>query len=229
MRLLFIFLGIIIFYKASAQRKHWFYCGEYQISSSDYSNTNIEGSEEQIVRLSVFPNIQVLHNVDMNNHAGFMGGFSINNLGLIYKDSLRHKARILTIGIPVYFKIGSFRNNRFFYLGSECEYALHLKQKHFLSRHNKNVSSDFLPEQVNALHPSIFWGYFMNDKGIKLKYYFRDFFNTAYRNSMNKKPFHSVKSKPFFISLVFAFGKKQKPSRMEENNKHYQTKFAINN
>lgn len=98
--------------------------------------------------------------------------------------------RTYTAGVPIGFKLGSFKDHFFLYGGGEIEWAFHYKEKYWLSHSRdktKTKYSEWWPNQVTKLQPSAFVGLqFPGGINLKYKYYLNNFLNHDYKgNSSN--------------------------------------------
>ena len=149
-----------------------------------------ESGEEggNIMRFAPWFNMQFLNNWDRKNY-GFFAGFTIRNIGFIYKiDNEKWKVRTYNAGIPVGFKWGDM-NGTFLYLGYEFEMPFNYKEKYFIGETKDRKFNVWFSDRVNTFTHAGFVGFnFKNAFNIKAKYYFTEFFNPDYNAPPNEDP-----------------------------------------
>ncbi len=136
---------------------------------------------------------QNLH-FDFNDKFGFYTGLAFRNIGIIIDDPryndmtsvdyYKVKRRAYTLGLPVAIKIGNFTRNMYLFAGGEIEMLFHYKEKYWVSG-VKYKSKEWFSNKTERWNPSFFVGIqFPGGVNIKYKYYFNDFLNNEYQDSM---------------------------------------------
>lgn len=196
----FCLVVLLIAVEGYGQRNYTSLQGEYIFSISNYSGALASGNPR--LRFTRFPNFEIVHNIDSKGLLGMYFGLSSRNIGINWKDSVRHKRRAQSIGVPLVFKIGDLENNNFFFLGGEAEYFFHFKKKDWIND-EKVKSSEWLSDELNGFQPSLMVGFCAKRIMIKAKYYLNDFFSDAYQGSINDLIFYPPQpSKIFYLSLA---------------------------
>ena len=198
-----VLLATIAFFfsqSSKAQRNYITSQGETIFSWSNYTGDSDIGNTR--TRFSIFPNVEYAYNLDGAGALGMYFGISHRNIGFNWKDSTRHKRRAMSLGVPLVFKIGDLENDNFFFFGGEAEILYHYKKKDWDPDGNKTKSSEWLSSEVNMLQTSAMLGYCTNRVMFKFKYYFNDFFNTEYVNSIGAMPYANTQSNIFYFSLA---------------------------
>lgn len=136
---------------------------------------------------------QNLH-FDFNDKFGFYTGLAFRNIGIIVDDPryndmtsvdyYKVKRRTYTLGLPVAIKIGNFNRNMYLFAGGEIEMLFHYKEKYWVSG-VKYKSKEWFSNKTERWNPSVFVGIqFPGGFNVKYKYYFNDFLNHDYHDSM---------------------------------------------
>jgi hypothetical protein len=199
MKFLMVPLLIAITVSLSAQQKRIYHSSGGEIIFSG-ANMKFNGmSVNTNVRFTMFFHTQHYVNLDLTNNIGLFTGFGIRNIGLIQEDVYQHmgflnidmthpdynknakiKRRSYSLGFPVVFKLGSFRDNFYFYGGYEYEWMFHYKQKLFIDK-EKIKFKEWTSDRVNPWIPSVFAGIqFPAGLNLKFKYYLEDFLNPGF-------------------------------------------------
>jgi hypothetical protein len=177
--------------------------------SAQYPNAEITKSN---VRFTPFFNVGEYWNFDFGDHIGFYSGFGIKNIGLITDERLpdlvgsdllvdyKIVRRLYTGGIPLAFKIGSFKENLYFFAGGEYEFAIHYKEKYWSDTQSRSGSKtkyrEWFGKQTPLTMPSLFAGVQLpGGFNIKFKYYLDNFLNNDYVKGNN-----NVAGQPYDIS-----------------------------
>ncbi len=154
-------------------------------------------------RLSIL-NISVPINLNLRRGNFIKTEINLRNLGLIYKDSIKISARAYGIGTSLAY-VRYISEGRNLALGIGYEYLFHYKQKIFLD--TKIKDKEFLSEKLNPHQPSIFFEYYTQKNiGIRIGYYFLNFFNENYSVSSEElelTPFFESNTHIIYISLRF--------------------------
>lgn len=186
----------------NAQQTYWSSQGEYIFSWSQYTGETGNGSTR--TRFTMFPNSELVYNVDSRGIFGTYFGISLKNVGLNWGDPEKHKRRSLSLGVPLVFKLGDLENDNFFFFGGEIEAFFHYKKKDWTPAGEKIKSTEWFSDELNILQPSFMVGYSMNKLMFKVKYYMFDFFNADYVDGNGLMPYQgSVRSNIFYLGIAF--------------------------
>jgi hypothetical protein len=186
--------------------------------SAQYPNAEITKSN---VRFTPFFNIGEYWNFDFGDHVGFYTGLGIKNIGLITDERLpdlvgsdnlvdyKIVRRLYTGGIPLAFKIGSFKENLYFIAGGEYEFAIHYKEKYWTDTQSRSGSKtryrEWFGNQTPLLMPSLFAGVQLpGGFNIKFKYYLNDFLDNSYAKASN-----TTAGQPYNISDLTRYKQSQ--------------------
>ncbi|MET0464094.1 MAG: hypothetical protein ABW007_13110 [Chitinophagaceae bacterium] len=149
-------------------------------SEFTFSRTTYPGSK---VRFAAFPNLNypIFLALGRNNPYVIEAGFNLRNLGTIYRDSVKHKVRGISIGIPLKFYI--IKKPQIL-IGGEFDYVFHSKEKSYFDKKVKTTTFDV--DRINRLQASITAEVRMS-KSIRLKgnYFLTDLLNTSYAEDVN--------------------------------------------
>ena len=147
---------------------------------------------------------EYLH-ADLGNNFGFFSGIGLRNVGFITDENdVKIKYRSYNLGIPIAFKIGSFKKNIFVFGGAEYEWMFHFKQKTFVEGEKFKYTSWF-SKRTPSFIPSAFAGVqFPGGIQLKFRYYLDNFLNNRYDggNEYNNYTVFS-KTQVWYISLSF--------------------------
>lgn len=198
--LLLAIAATLFSFQSNAQRNYFTNQSEYILSWSNYVGNSDEGSNR--TRFTMFPNYELVYNMDGNGALGMYVGLSHRNVGFSWKDSVKHKRRSMSFGIPLVFKIGDLENENFFFFGGEAELFYHLKKKDWDTEGNKTKVTNWLSDEVNMFQQSAMIGYCTNRVMLKAKYYFTDFFNTEYAKGDGSLPYANTSSNMFYLSIA---------------------------
>lgn len=118
---------------------------------------------------------------DLGRHIGFFSGIGLRNVGLITEENdIRIKYRSYNLGIPLAFKLGSFKKNLYVFGGAEYEWMVHFKQKTFKDG-GKYKNSKWFSNRTPSFIPSAFAGFqFPGGIQIKIRYYLENFLNPEF-------------------------------------------------
>jgi hypothetical protein len=248
-------LSVLIIFTSTqtlAQKTYPVSVGEFIFSygtpvfRNEFITANPEASVARSnLRFTFFFHFEQDWHIDLNNYIGFITGVGIRNIGLSTDEILpviegepmlenyKIVRRIYTAGVPLFIKIGSFKDKFFLYAGSEIELALHYKEKYWtgsLSRRGtKTKYSQWLGQQTPLMLPSLAGGIQMpGGINIKFKYYLKDFLNTSYtpNNSSNRYNISDLSryesAQLYYISLSFQI----KSDEMKEKSRPQNTEIA---
>jgi hypothetical protein len=192
--------------------------------TAQYPNAEITKSN---VRFTPFFNIGEYWNFDFGDNFGLYTGAGIKNIGLITDERLpdlvgsdqlvdyKIVRRLYTAGIPLAFKLGSFKEHLYFFAGGEYEFALHYKEKYWSETQSRSGSKtkyrEWFGKQTPLTMPSLFAGVQLpGGFNIKFSYYLNDFLDNNYskgRNSEAGQPYNISdltrynQSKVYYISI----------------------------
>ncbi|MFY0673512.1 MAG: hypothetical protein JXQ87_08905 [Bacteroidia bacterium] len=187
---------------SNAQQTYWTSQGEYIFSWSQYTGATGNGSTR--TRFSIFPNSELVYNVDSRGILGTYFGISLRNVGLNWGDPEKHKRRSLSFGVPLVFKLGDLENDNFFFFGGEIEAFFHYKKKDWTPEGEKIKSSEWFSDEINILQPSFMVGYSMNKIMFKVKYYMFDFFNPEFADATGRLIYQDIgRSNIFYLGISF--------------------------
>jgi hypothetical protein len=158
------------------------------------------------MRFTMFFHFSEKIHFDITNNLGFYSGMGIRNVGLITdQENYKIKRRSYMLGVPLAFKLGSFKDNFYVYAGGEYELLFHYKQKLFVDG-NKTKSSEWFSNRTNRFLPSVFAGIqFPKGVNLKFKYYLDDFLNKDFSGRDFGVPvsYATYKTQIYYISLSF--------------------------
>ncbi|MGB0429617.1 MAG: hypothetical protein ACPGLV_04025, partial [Bacteroidia bacterium] len=83
--LLFVFVIAAFAFKTKAQQSYWTNQGEYIFSWSQYTGETGNGSTR--TRFTLFPNNELVYNLDSRGIFGTYFGLSLKNIGLNWGDT----------------------------------------------------------------------------------------------------------------------------------------------
>lgn len=223
--LLVAFIGIS--FPVNAQNK--FYTtsgGEMIFSFASIDNNGIDG--DNVIRWSPVFNVQFFGNYDFSKNAGLIFGAAIRNVGFIddnpdpLNSNIKKKYRNYDFGIPVGIKIGNL-DKLFFYTGYEIEFPFHYKEKTFINGDKQdNKISVWFTNRTPAFYHSVFGGIqFPYGLNVKVKYYFSNFFNEDFTETINgveTQPYLGKKANIIYFSLSFDLFKNYSIDYHEYNN-----------
>lgn len=186
----------------------------YPISSGEmiFSNGTVEFTdaymqqfpEAQVsqvpVRFTAFFHFTQYWHMDFGQNIGLFSGLGIRNVGLISDEVLYNSAssiesyqpykiirRVYTGGIPLALKVGSFKDNLYFFGGGEIEFPIHYKEKYWNSHSrdgSKTKTKEWFGGQTEPIMPSVIAGVqFPGGFNLKFKYYLNDMLKNSYTNT----------------------------------------------
>jgi hypothetical protein len=153
---------------------------------------------ENPLRFTTFFHLTQYWHMDFGNNVGLFLGLGVKNMGLISDEILYNAAisdyqsykiirRVYTGGIPVAFKLGSFKDNLYVFGGGEVEFPIHFKEKYWDShdrKGSKTKNSEWFGSQTQSVIPSVMAGVqFPKGFNLKFKYYLNDFLNNDYTDT----------------------------------------------
>lgn len=192
-----------------------------------FNNTDVNAN----MRFTSFFHAEQMLNVDLGKYVGLFTGLGLRNIGFITDDLYQNsgflniadthpdwnketkiKRRSYSLGIPLALKVGSMKEQLFFFAGGEYEWTFHYKQKLFIDG-EKYKFSEWTSDRVNVFLPSVFAGVQL-PKGmrIKVKYYMDDFLNPGFTGvdfdeAVDYSRFGSTGI--FYVSLSFVTGNRR--------------------
>ena len=208
-----IILIIILFSKTEAQEKqkiYWTYGPELIMSFGIIDDNDVQTGT--IMRFVPFINLEFLANKDFGKHFGLFFGAAVHNSGFIlnYDDTtLRYKFRTYNIAIPVGFKIGNMKGLHF-YAGYELEFPISYKEKKYIYMDDFSFT-EWFSDRVPKLNHAVYAGFmFAPGMGIKIKYYFNEFFNGDFTEQDGSMPYKNLKTNVVYIAFDFLLFKNNK-------------------
>lgn len=175
-----------------------------------WSNVNNVGDDQRgPVRFAPFFNFQNNLNVDFSKKAGYYTGLGIHNVGFIYDvdESTRKRVRSYNLGIPIGLKFGNM-DKTYVYGGYEIEFPFAFKEKTFVNE-EKTKYNKWFSEQTQIQQSWVVGIQVAQGVNIKFKYYFTDFFNQDYTETVGDggtyKPYENFNANVFWISLNLVF------------------------
>jgi len=201
-----IFFIIILFSaigveKVQAQKVYAITSGEMIFSNGtvEFSDAYLQQFPEARVSSVPLRYTAIIHltqywHVDFSNKFGMFTGLGVKNVGLISDEMLFNGApgielyqpykiirRVYTGGIPLAVKIGSFKDNLYFFGGGEVEFPIHYKEKYWNSHsrsESKTKTKEWFSGRTESVLPSAIAGVqFPGGVNLKFKYYLSDFLN----------------------------------------------------
>ncbi len=181
--------------------------GEFIFAFSNVERNGIEIPTK--MRFTMFLHLgQNLH-YNFTNNLGIYSGYGLRNIGIVTEENdIIMKRRTYSLGVPLAIKLGSFKDNAYFYTGGEYALFFHYKQKQYIDG-NKSKQSSWFSNRTKRFAPSFFAGLqFPGGLNLKFKYYPENFLNTKFSGydfgqAVNYAEFN--KTQLFYISLSFNF------------------------
>lgn len=209
----------------------------YPITSGEmiFSNGTIEFTDEYLaqypeaqasgvpLRFTAFFHLSQYWHFDFTGSFGLYTGLGIRNVGIISDEILYNGSpgiesyqpykiirRLYTGGIPLALKLGSFKDNLYFFGGGEVEFGIHYKEKYWNSHSrdgSKTKYTAWFSNQYQPVLPSAIVGVqFPGGVNLKFKYYLNDFLNHDYKNQNFVSDLTRYKtSQVWYISLSWQF------------------------
>lgn len=202
--LFFLFPLFIHAQNRSDVSKKWYRSDAGDVCLFSFSNVSRNGVELRDVSRFIYMNSTTYLNKDFSNRAGFLTGFSVNNIGLIYdeNDSVRFKRRVITAGLSAGLKFGNLSKGSYFFVEGQMNFALNYKEKRFVNDKKIEKSNTWFGEQTPLLMPSVSAGWLLEGIGLKAQYFPGNFFNPDYQEGI-VKPFAGMESQIFLISFSY--------------------------
>ena len=165
-----------------------------------YPGANLSANN---VRFTVFFHLGQYIHYDFNDKFGLYSGLGIRNVGMITDETLPqtvgttdsyadHKIirRQYMLGVPLAFKVGSFKKHFYIFGGGEYELAFVMKEKYWTGSFErdgaKTKNVKWFSNQTPAFLPSLFAGVQLpRGVNVRFKYYMTDFLNKDYKISSN--------------------------------------------
>jgi hypothetical protein len=152
--------------------------------------------------------------VDLGNHFGLFSGIGLRNVGFITNENkIRIKYRSYNLGIPLAFKLGSFKKNLYVFGGAEYEWMIHFKQKTFIDG-EKIKYAKWFSNRTPAFIPSVFAGFqFPAGIQVKFKYYLDNYLNHYFKDGDGYNDYTGFdKTRVWYISMSFFIRNEKKNS-----------------
>lgn len=228
--LLFLVLFLLGAGKVFSQKIYSITSGEMIFSSGtlEFTNEYIQQFPEAQVsgvplRFTAFFHLSQFWHLDFSNRFGLYTGLGVKNTGIISDERLYNGSpgiesyqsykiirRLYTGGLPLAVKVGSFKDNLYFFGGGEVELAIHYKEKYWNSHSrsgSKTKYTTWFGGQTDVLIPSVIGGVqFPGGVNLKFRYYLNDFLNHSYSNSYFVSDLTRYKtSQVWHISLSWQF------------------------
>jgi hypothetical protein len=231
-KLTFLFV-LILFLSAGKVYSQTIYSitsGEMIFSSGTLEFTNAylqQYPEAQVsgvpLRFTAFFHLSQYWHMDFSNKIGIYTGLGVKNTGVISDERLYNGSpgiesyqsykiirRLYTGGIPLALKVGSFKDNLYFFGGGEVELAIHYKEKYWNSHSrsgSKTKTTTWFGGQTDVILPSFIVGVqFPGGVNLKFRYYLNDFLNHNYSNTNFVSDLNRYKtSQVWHLSLSWQF------------------------
>lgn len=155
------------------------------------------------LRFTCFFHLGQYVHMDFTNSIGLFTGLAVRNVGFISDERIdlnptdgesnledfKIIRRSYTLGVPLVFKLGSFKNHTYIFGGGEYELAYAFKEKYWNSHSrsgSKTKSTQWFGAQTPTFIPSAIAGVqFPGGVNIKFKYYLDNFIDNTYSNPNN--------------------------------------------
>lgn len=176
------------------------------------------------LRFTLFFHLGQYVNIDFNNNFGLYTGLAVRNVGFISDERINITGdgdpanlkdfkiirRSYTLGVPLVFKVGSFKNHTFLFAGGEYELAFAYKEKYWNSHNrdgNKTKYTQWFAAQTPTFIPSVIAGVqFPGGVNLKFKYYLENFINNDYTNNNPVNDLTRYKTtQVMYVSLSWQF------------------------
>jgi len=153
------------------------------------------------LRFTLFLHLGQYVHIDFNNNFGLFTGLAVRNVGFISDERINVTGdgdpanlqdfkiirRSYTLGVPLIFKVGSFKNHTYLFAGGEYELAFAYKEKYWNSHNrdgNKTKYTQWFAAQTPTFIPSVIAGVqFPGGVNLKFKYYLENFINNDYTSN----------------------------------------------
>ena len=241
---IFVFLFLLSVGNSFAQKI-------YPVTSGEliFANGTVEFTEKYLqqfpeaqasgvpLRFTAFFHLSQYWHFDFTGNVGIYTGLGVKNVGLISDEILYNPGvelyqpykiirRLYTGGIPLALKLGSFKDNLYFFGGGEVEFGIHYKEKYWNS-HNRSGAktkyTEWFGNQIQPVLPSAIVGVqFPRGINVKFKYYLNDFLNHDHVNTHFVSDLTRYKSSQvWYISLSWQFNTAYLKSLGEDGNTAY--------
>jgi len=190
----------------------------FQFATVEQQDTSVNTD----MRFTLFFHIGEYVHYDISNTIGLFTGMGIRNVGLITDENgTKTKYRTYNLGIPIAIKVGSFKQNFFFFAGGEYEWMFNFKYK-YLIHNTKTKNSSWFSNRTPHFIPSVFAGMQM-PMGFQLKfrYYLDNYLTENY--TYKSAPAGFNKTQVWYISVSYQI----KNNRIKET-KPISTNMALN-
>lgn len=194
-----------------------------------YPGANLSANN---VRFTVFFHLGQYIHYDFNDKFGLYSGLGIRNVGMITDETLPqtvgttdsyddHKIirRQYMLGVPLAFKVGSFKKHFYIFGGGEYELAFVMKEKYWTGSFErdgaKTKNVKWFSNQTPTFLPSLFAGVQLpRGVNVRFKYYMTDFLNKDYKISSNNNVGSSFnvsdlsryqESQIYYVSICWQF------------------------
>jgi hypothetical protein len=153
-----------------------------------WADVELEGANiiSKPPRYTAFFHIADYINFDIMDNIGLYTGLAVRNVGFIYDEDIPQKTirRSYSLGVPIALKLGSFKNNIYFFGGGEYELLFHYKAKRWLSNDRdgtKIKDTSWFSSKTERFIPSVFAGIrFPGGINVTFKKYLGDFLDKDY-------------------------------------------------
>ncbi len=188
--------------KAMAQKVYPITSGEmiFSTGTTEFTDAYLQqypgaSVSENPLRFTMFFHFTQYWHLDFGNNFGMFMGLGVKNVGTISDEVLYNGAvsdyqnykiirRVYTGGVPLALKLGSFKDNLYFFGGGEVEFPVHFKEKYWNSHDrdgSKTKTNEWFGSQTQTVMPSVIAGVqFPGGVNLKFKYYLNDFLNNDY-------------------------------------------------
>lgn len=206
--------------------------------TDDFLNNQPQGTEVvgSPVRFTCWFHLGQYVHMDFNNTIGLISGGAIRNVGFTSDERIDKNLdgavedykiirRNYTLGVPLAFKIGSFKDHFYVFGGAEYELAFAFKEKYWNSHSRegeKRKQTAWFADQSKIFVPSLFAGIQM-PRGIhvKFKYYMNDFLDHNYAPKTNYDMISDLtrykETQVMYISVSWQFETKKVNNRNRSN------------
>ena len=210
MRYLLLLSGFLLIYSVSYSQEVYTMSGGEIIFQSGHI-TQADNDVNTNLRFTMALHIGEFIHADFGNNFGLFSGIGIRNVGFITDENdIRIKYRSYTLGIPMAFKIGSFKENLYFFGGAEYEWMFNFKQK-TLRDGGKYKYSSWFSSRTPALIPSVFAGFqFTGGLQVKFRYYLDNFLNHNFNGGEYSDYTLFSKTQVWYIALSYLIRNKKK-------------------
>lgn len=160
------------------------------------------------VRFTIFFHLGQYIHYDLSNKFGLYSGLAVRNVGMITDETLPQTVTLTNqtvaysnynivrrqymLGIPLAFKVGSFKDNFYLFAGGEYELAFVYKEKYWTGTFDRSGAKTkevtWFGNQTPTFMPSLFGGIqFPGGINVKFTYYMTDFLDNSYKLAQNNQ------------------------------------------